>query len=557
MSTENKESKVVFIGLDGATFDIIDPLIEGGKLPHIKRLIDRGSRGVLRSVVPPYSPPAWISMLTGKNPGKHGVFHFLKRKKRSYDLEMTSFSDVKESTIFSLLSHRGIGCGVMNIPMTYPPPENVSGFFVSGIPVPPRSRSYVVPNDLLENLEAAGYRVDYDFRGFEPNREEEIERWADYEALEKGLFEIARKRVDIFLDLVEIEDLPLLFFVISLTDRVQHYFWRFADEQHPGFSEEGHRRFGDVIQRAYMLADDLVGKIVEKCGDDVNYFLVSDHGAGPHYGDFYLNGWLVGNGFLQAKKVPRLVMKHAPLKHVLSRLGVGFLTGIFPESVRSMAVPYPGKKRLPDVADIIWSETKAFASMYGIRVNLEGREPEGIVGEGGEYQVLIDQIKEALGRLTNPLDGSRLLTECVSKEEAFSGPYLDGSPDLFMNLSGISVLPTESWVSDVTFQPRKTCPSSGTHRIEGIFIGSGPSFISGNDVGEIKIEDIMPTTLYLFEVPIPGDVDGKVILDAMVDKRPVKIQDELSAGDTGKSGKGYSKEEEDQITENLRGMGYI
>jgi predicted AlkP superfamily phosphohydrolase/phosphomutase len=360
-------------------------------------------------------------MLTGKNPGKHGVFHFLKRKERSYDLEITSFNDVKESTIFSILSQKGIGSGVMNIPMTYPPPDDVSGFFVSGIPVPPQSRSYVVPNDLLEDLEGAGYRVDYDFRGFEPNREEEIERWADYEALVEGLFEIARRRVDIFLDLVEIEELPLLFFVISLTDRVQHYFWRFSDAQHPGFSEEGHRRFGDVIQRAYMLSDELVGKIVEKCGDEVDYLLVSDHGAGPHYGDFYLNGWLVENGFLKTKKIPRLVMKHAPLRELFSRLGVGFLTRIFPESVRTMDIPYPGKKRLLDATDIIWKETKAFASMHGIRVNLKGREPEGIVDEGGEYQLLIGQIKEALERLVNPLDGRKLLTECVSKEEAFSG----------------------------------------------------------------------------------------------------------------------------------------
>jgi arylsulfatase A-like enzyme len=104
---------------------------------------------------------------------------------------------------------------------------------------------------------------------------------------------------------------------------------------------------------------------------------------------------------------------------------------------------------------------------------------------------------------------------------------------------------------------RRTCPCSGTHRIEGIFVGSGPSFIRGNDVREIRIEDIMPTTLHLFEVPIPGEVDGEVILDAMADKRPVKIQDDQSVVDTGKSGKGYSEEEEDQITENLRGMGYI
>jgi predicted AlkP superfamily phosphohydrolase/phosphomutase len=558
MSDKVKIDRIIVLGLDGATFDIIDPMIEQGKLPNLKKMITNGSRGILNSVIPPYSPPAWMSMLTGKNPGKHGVFHFLKRKKQSYDLEVASFRDVNERNLFSILTKEGVGSGAMNIPLTYPPPRNVKGFFVSGIPVPPNSRSYAVPDKMNDTLEKAGYRVDLDFRGFDPNSEDEDDRWDDYQSLLERLIEIAKKRVDIFLDLMDKNDLPLLFFVISLTDRVQHYFWRFTDKNHPGYSEEGERRFGDAIQLAYMVTDELIGRIIAKGGDETNYLVVSDHGAGPHYGDFYLNRWLEENEFLVRKKIPRWVIKQGSLSNIFSRLGIGFVADLLPESVRSKKVNYPGKKRFPDNADIIWSRTEAFASMYGIRINQRGREPAGIVEPGKPYQDVVNRIRKSLENLDNPLDGRKLLTRCMTKEEVFTGPHLDGSPDLFLNLGDITVIPSESWMSNDICVPRKKCPSSGTHRIEGVFIGKGPGILKGKDVGELRIEDIMPTLLYLFDIPLPKDLDGEVIMEAMTGRRPVRFYEGDAVGDTGlDSHKGYTDEEEDQITENLRGMGYI
>jgi len=551
-------TRVVVIGLDGVTFEVIDPLIAQGELPNLKRMMTNGSRAILQSVVPPYSPPAWISMLTGKNPGKHGIFHFLKRKGGSYDLEVASFRDVRENTLFSILAREGLGSGAMNIPMTYPPPDRVRGFFVSGIPVPPDPRSCASPPAIQEVIQAAGYEVDYDFRGFDPNREEEEDRWGDYQHLLDRLIEIERKRAEIFLNLARREELPLLFTVISLTDRVQHYFWRFTDPQHRGYSEEGNRRFGDAVRRAYVVADEILGQIVEACGDDVAYFVVSDHGFGPHYGDFHLNGWLVQNGFIKMKRTPRWTLKRGPLRHVLARLGAGFVASLLPGSIGARMVCYPGRKRHPDRNDVVWSKTKAFASMYGIRVNLKGREPGGIVEAGKAYQDLTREIAKALEGIVNPMNGKRLLTECIAKEEVFSGPHLDGSPDLFLDLAGISFLPTENWSIGETCILRKKCPFSGTHRIEGIFIAGGPPILRGKLMSPVRIMDILPSILYLFDIPIPRDIDGNVILEAMVEKRPVRLQASTSeeAGE-GKSEKAYSEEEEDQITENLKGMGYI
>ncbi len=555
---ENERRKIIVIGLDGATFQVMDPMIADGRLPNLKRMITNGSRGILRSVVPPYSPPAWISMLTGKNPGRHGIFHFLRRKPHSYDLEVNSYSNVTESTLFSILAGRGIASGAMNIPMTYPPRKDVSGFFISGIPVPPDSHSYARPAEIQELIDSRGYRVDYDFRGLEPNIEMEGDRWEDYGRLLDGLVEISRKRIDIFLELMKREELPLLFVVISLTDRIQHYFWKFMDREHPGYTEEGNQRFGDAVQRAYEVSDELLGRIVEQGGEDVDYLVVSDHGAGPHCGDFHLNLWLRDNDYISLKGVPRWVPKRAPLRHILSRLGVGFTSYLLPEYLRSRPVPYLGRKRFIDGTDIIWSGTKAFASMYGIRVNLRGREPCGIVEPGREYVELIGEVKDRLRSVVNPINGGKLLTNCLTKEEAFSGDHIDGSPDLFLELAGISFLPTEEWNATEWCVPRLRCPSSGTHRIEGVFIGKGPGIAEGHDIGELRIEDIMPTILYLLDIPVPRDLDGEVVLSSMADRRPVSYQDDIPGTSTGGERQGgYTEEEEDQITDNLRGMGYL
>jgi predicted AlkP superfamily phosphohydrolase/phosphomutase len=558
MTRSDTRRKVIVIGLDGATFDIIDPMLERGELPVLRRFIDDGARGVLRSVVPPYSPPAWMSMLTGKNPGKHGVFHFLKRREGSYELDVTSFRDVRARTLFALLEAEGIPSGAMNIPMTFPPPARVSGFFVSGIPVPPGSRAYAAPARLVPMLEERGYRVDYDFRGFEPNREQTSERWDEYRALFDGLIQIARKRVEILLELMETHDFPLFFHVISLTDRMQHYFWRFRDPGHPGYDEEGHRRFGDALEKTYRETDQHVGRIVEAAGPEANVLIVSDHGFGGHYGDFHLNAWLREKGYLRTKPVPRRQWKRAPVRDVLGRLGLGFLSALLPGSVRRRPVPYPGWKRHTDLSDVIWAETRAFASMYGIRVNLKGREPEGVVEPGRGYRDIIESLKRDLAGLKNPLDGRDLLTGCMTKEEAFSGAFLDGSPDLFLNLADISVLPTERWDCAELCEPRRTCPSSGTHRIEGVFLGKGPAIRRGIDAGDLRIEDILPTILHILDVPLPRDLDGGVIARAMEEDRPIRYRED-EPEDPGEAGpsKGYTEEEEDQITENLRGMGYI
>ncbi len=128
--------KILVIGLDSATFDVIQPLINQSKLPNLQKLMANGIWGELQSTYPPITPAAWTTFMTGKNPGKHGIFHFVKRKPNSYDVRFCTAKDIHEQTLLDLFAQHGWKVGSVNMPMTYPPLET-NGYVVAGVPVPP------------------------------------------------------------------------------------------------------------------------------------------------------------------------------------------------------------------------------------------------------------------------------------------------------------------------------------------------------------------------------------------------------------------------------------
>ena len=127
--------KVICIGLDGATFDLIRPWLSKGKLPNIGRIIKDGVWGELESVIPPVSAPAWTSFMTGKNPGKHGIFGFKKEKQGTYEELFVNRKLIKSETLWKCLSDVGKKVIVINVPLTYPP-EEINGYLMSGMDTP-------------------------------------------------------------------------------------------------------------------------------------------------------------------------------------------------------------------------------------------------------------------------------------------------------------------------------------------------------------------------------------------------------------------------------------
>jgi predicted AlkP superfamily phosphohydrolase/phosphomutase len=267
--------KVLLIGLDGATFDLLDPWMEAGHLPRLKALRDGGVSGRLLSVVPPLSPPAWTTAVTGVNPGRHGIFDFFRLDPDSMVAYTETASSRRVPEVWTLLSESGRRVGVLNVPMT-DPPDFAAEFFVAGLPHPD-SLGYAHPPELEERLHREGYRLDRMGEALIEGQEAE---------LEAEILDTFRHRRRLALALGdEHPDLDLYWVVFTGTDRMQHFFWKFMEEGHPFHAPDLADRFGYSILDLYREVDEAVGLLVDQAkaqaeaqGRPLAVLVVSDHG---------------------------------------------------------------------------------------------------------------------------------------------------------------------------------------------------------------------------------------------------------------------------------------
>jgi len=271
---------VLIIGLDGATFKVLGPLMDKGKMPNLAHIRDQGVNGTLMSTVPSLSGPAWTSFFTGLNPGKHGVFSW-RRDPRSRDpANLVSSRTVIGDKVWDLLGKEGLRSCVIGVPVTYPPDE-MKGAIVTGILTPMDAKVFTYPPELSEELRAMGYRTDYQFRNDDYDGKDETRR-----ALYKEIKELAHVRVEAAQLLLERGPWNLFVVMFGQTDQVQHFFW---DDQ-------------EVLAEFFGIMDRYIGRLVEafsKAIDPLYVLVMSDHGfdASPTR-SFALNKWLEEEGFV-------------------------------------------------------------------------------------------------------------------------------------------------------------------------------------------------------------------------------------------------------------------
>src|ERR1051325_7593885 len=158
-----KVPKVVVIGLDAATWTLIRPWMAEGSMPNLARLMKGGVSGTLESILPPITPPAWTSFMTGKNPGKHGIFHFVETEHGGYAMNYANATSRRSPTVWKLLNDAGYSVGTMNIPFTYPP-EPLDGFQISGLDTPSANSEFVYPASLKRELIDRLCNINHDLR---------------------------------------------------------------------------------------------------------------------------------------------------------------------------------------------------------------------------------------------------------------------------------------------------------------------------------------------------------------------------------------------------------
>jgi predicted AlkP superfamily phosphohydrolase/phosphomutase len=555
--------KTLLVGLDAACWEYLQPLLDRGRLPTLQGLMRTGASGVLMSTMPPWTPTAWASIITGKNPGRHGVFDMMWRRPNTYEFVPTNSEMRIGAPFWTYLEQSGLRVGLVNVPYTYPP-EAVRGFLVAGFGASRSAEELTYPRNLMASLGPGyeGYRPVVDTDVLRHGTAEEILRMErDHQArqVETALEAAARLPVDV------------LAINLMLLDHANH---KMADME--------------MVSQAIEYCDSDLARLIQSYQPD-NVMVISDHGSRRIKGRFLLHAWLTDHGY--QSQVPRtwreqsealnwLLAQWLPavrgwtggreklarglLRQSLLRMPKAFRGGLW--RALTSAIPF-AEKYIQESEVVDYARSVVFpGSIYSglLYFNVNGRDPAGVL-RGDERASLAAELRGALEALRDPDSDEPLFPRVYEAAELYQGPYLDQAPDLIIDsYSGDWNIQTGRYTPTVE-QPRNRYflgnqREHGWHSREGIYVFSGQDFASRPTGGREDVLDIPATLLHLHGVAVPSDFDGRVLTEKLhadlLRDRPVTYQPAMAAGlRLGQDA--YSAEEVDEITDHLRALGYI
>ncbi|MBA3431382.1 MAG: alkaline phosphatase family protein, partial [Actinobacteria bacterium] len=447
--------------------------------------------------------------------------------------------------IWNAANAQGARIGLFNIPMTYPAPP-VDGFSVAGMLTPEGGgktpENFTYPDDLGPKLSerTGGYEID-----IEVNYDED---WKSTDIIERLSRNLALKRTALQSLLEDQGDLPILFAVLEAPDRLMHVHYKYIDPRCEHFSRPEAAPIRERVWGFFDEMDAVIGDLTRWTADDGYVITMSDHGFGPKEKVVNVNRALQDWGLLGVSGVG--AAGRSPALRKVAR------------KIKNVA-PKGAWKRAKSAAhaNIDWSKTSAFSSpnpQQGIYVNLQGREPHGIV-PASRYESVRDEIIERFQALVDPDDGMPVLDLIHRREDVITGPEADRAPDLFPVCREYSYELSEGLFSPGILTDYRYLPR-GFHHMDGIFGITGPGVRVG-DGTTASVYDITPTALYLAGLKIP-EVDGRVLEqhlpEAMLAERPPLVESmSLPTAGEGTQAGPYSADEEAQIEESLRNLGYL
>ncbi len=533
-------SKVLVIGLDGATFDIIGPMIAEGKLPNLEKMIMSGVHSKLYSTILPLSPTAWTSFSSGKNAGKHGIYDFSKRIEGKYDYVPTLSLDNKTRCLWDIIGRLGGRSIVVNVPLTYPP-KKINGFMISGFPTPTEKNDYTYPSELLIALKEK-------FGDIHIHKPKVLYRKGREEEITDELIEITRQQTEITRYLMEQSEWNFAISVYDATDVIGHYFWAYLDKNHPKYDAKLSQSVRQMVEEIHVELDHSIGRLNEAAGQDALKIVLSDHGFGSVYYGVYVNNWLLEQDYMYFKDSIRTKAKYWAFKHGLNTYNLLQLAkkiGI----VKSIESAYATKSFLLSLLkktslsfeDVDWNRTRVYsAGNFGqLYINMKGREPSGIVPPQDAEQ-LIKELKSKLQELRDPETGRRMFDHIYSREEVFSGGAAADGPDIvFFDEEMVYAAHRMFELGSnklVTLHP----VYSGNHKMDGILFMAGPGvkFIPGLPRSQPRLVDLAPTILHYMGSNVPEDMDGRILQEffepsSEFSQRPV----EYTLGEDGEASK--------------------
>lgn len=274
-----KNARTVIVGLDGVPFGMLKEFAETGVMPNTAELISRGAFKKMLSSIPEVSSVAWSSMITGQNPGGHGVFGFMDLHPDSYRMKFPNFSDLKAPPFWDLWQGKSV---IINVPSTYPVRE-MNGVLISGFVSIDFEKS-IHPKSLIAPLKDMDYRLDVDSQ----------KAHSDMDAFLKDLDASLEARIEAYRYLWETQDWQTFMLVFTATDRLMHFLWdAYEDKNH---------KYHSLFLEHFRKIDQAIGEIDSRLNDDDLLIMHSDHGFERLDKDIYISYILAEEGLLQFKQ---------------------------------------------------------------------------------------------------------------------------------------------------------------------------------------------------------------------------------------------------------------
>ncbi len=548
--------KVVIIGVDGITWDVILPMLDKGGLPTIKKLMDEGAHGKLISQTPCLSPAIWTSIATGMKRDKHGIQDFIVKKEGSSKSNLISSNLRKEPALWNILSQWSEKrVGVVNWWATWPA-EEVQGFVVSQR-FAYRIKETVYPPELggrlsLLSEETVGrmfrqitpFQVDPHYRELPRSSSEYVDNYRLY--FLKSYFREDANACSLGQSLYK-EFQPDLFAIyFKGTDIASHYFWKYLHilslEENLHLSPREQSRFGSIITNYYRWIDDIIGEFIPLMDDKTLLFVISDHGFGPDTLD------------PKAIDLNLLLAKMSLLVHSS-------------EEVDWSRVSAEEEYFFSDHRQIDWTHTVVYDSStpwdYKRRLylNLQGREPQGMV-KAADYEKVLAEVTHRLQQLTT-VSGKRLFNKVLNRLSEGSEEMDADLMVVFNNQVAVDdslVMSRQPWGCSHFIFSRGM---SGEHyaREEGVIIVWGKGILRNHSIRQARIYDIAPTVLYLLGLPSGRDMDGGVLTEIMepslIRQHPIAYVSSYRTSSWISDKKPIASGVDEELKERLKALGYI
>ena len=538
-----KPVRILFVGWDGAEPALIEPWVREGRLPVLQGLAARGALGRVASTIPAVTPPAWTSLVTGVDPGRHGIYSFTSPSRDDYAEHFVTAAERQAASVWHYLSAAGRSVGVFNVSLSYPP-EPIAGFLFAGFDCPVLGPHIAHPDGAfavaMQGVSGYVHEALAEVRG---------------EPAARQVLRQMRQQREMLLNLTRQYPVEILAVNFNGPDHIHHYAWPLGQS-----ALQLAASTDSLVEQVYRDLDALLGDLLETYADEsTQVVLVSDHGGGRMRGQVSLARALEQGGFLVRQAgVKRSGGVHQLAHRVLPRRVKSWIwsrKGL--EFRREMA----GRRQAAQAQEVDWRRTRAFpwGSSGFVQVNLRGRQPEGCVEPGGQQRVL-EEVEAYLRELCDPVTREPALGRILRGEAVYSEPRVGHPPDLIVEDTEYAVLPHWDQAAPVFNLQEAGDVYQGitaNHRPEGVLITCGPAVKARAGVPPLAMADLTPALLYLAGVAIPGGLDGR-LERALWDTgaEPEGQAAELAAAAPSPATP-YNEQEQAAVEARLRDLGYM